>query len=341
MTKTFFLVSLFFWLSAASSVEVSSDQTSILWQTPIRHTKISTPAGWHYALVSTAVENANILNLNSTFQNELLPNAEARAASLNSAFFLWQQAWKQNAVAGPAMPSSIPSSMFGATPGYSELVARFETAARKFLVEVLGASPALAAAGRASPREGAPADCWSSAHRMNGGSWHPPHHHFTRTEVVSGVFYASIPRRDDRGRGQKAGALVFSDPRGFVAPFGHAHSVQPVEGMLVLFPSWLVHTVEPSSLATRRADEDPPDDLHETLQANVEAEVDGGATAVPPLATPPKREKAKKKKRRKSKPAASSVPVASSADWRISFSCNFHVPLTSDVSKVAAAGFAM
>merc|ERR1739848_246143 len=40
--------------------------------------------------------------------------------------------------------------------------------------------------------------------------------------------------------------LVFEDSRGFVAPFGRKHYHQPVQGELMLWPSWAPHAMTPN-----------------------------------------------------------------------------------------------
>jgi len=311
-------------LLVVTSAQVS-EHTTILWPTPIRHVEVKIPSNWHHPLSQRAIESALELSSNQTFQRQLLSGSEPHAASLNSAFFIWQHTWKQQVNTGKG--NGVPPTLFDSTPGYSDLVTHFEVSARKFLLEVVGTTPELASKGRVSPREGAPADCWSSVHNMNDGSWHPPHHHYTTTEVVSGVFYASIPE----GGHNTPGSLVFSDPRGFLPPFGQAHSVQPKEGTLVLFPSWLVHTVEPSVIGTRQ----------NSPGTSTAVEVDAVMDAVPTRAKLSKKVKYKKGKKQSGK-LASLLPESSiRSDWRVSFSCNLHLPSSSDVSKVAASGFAL
>jgi len=83
---------------------------------------------------------------------------------------------------------------------------------------------------------------WASVH--TGRSHHGPHN--TEDSMVGGVFYVKVPK--------KAGSLLFSDPRGKnsvmqapasvpTAPFHKLFQVDPYEGLLILFPGWLVHQV--------------------------------------------------------------------------------------------------
>jgi uncharacterized protein (TIGR02466 family) len=95
---------------------------------------------------------------------------------------------------------------------------------------------------------------WTSVHA--GGSEHPPHIH--EDSMLSAVYYAHVP--------PGAGPLVFEDPRGApvfaslrtafgnntplpLAPFHQTFRLHPHTGDLVLFPSWLRHSVERSVLS--------------------------------------------------------------------------------------------
>jgi len=94
-------------------------------------------------------------------------------------------------------------------------------------------------------------------------SAHSAHSHFAST--VSGVFYARVPRgsgrirfHDPRGEhkvlrdvyGKRAPPKYARDITGDMPPLAPFHSPYAVEvesGLLVLFPSWLVHEVEDNS----------------------------------------------------------------------------------------------
>jgi hypothetical protein len=75
---------------------------------------------------------------------------------------------------------------------------------------------------------------WASIHA--NGSYHVPHHH--NGNVLSGVIYVKTP--------DKSGAIVFDDPRGALPPFGKTFRIVPERGDIILFPSWLVHSVSPT-----------------------------------------------------------------------------------------------
>jgi len=74
------------------------------------------------------------------------------------------------------------------------------------------------------------------------GLYHMSHTH--PDAVVSGVFYAKVPER--------AGAIVFDDPRGPRPPFDGKLIITPEPGELLMFPSWLVHSVLPTLGSDRR-----------------------------------------------------------------------------------------
>jgi len=75
---------------------------------------------------------------------------------------------------------------------------------------------------------------WSSVHA--NGSFHSAHHH--QDASISGILYITTP--------PGAGAVVFNDPRGQLPPFGKSLQIVPKVGELILFPSWLVHSVLPT-----------------------------------------------------------------------------------------------
>lgn len=81
---------------------------------------------------------------------------------------------------------------------------------------------------------------WSSVHA--NGSYHSAHHH--QDAQISGILYITTP--------PDAGAVVFNDPRGQLPPFGKSVHIVPKPGQLILFPSWLVHSVLPTQGAQPR-----------------------------------------------------------------------------------------
>ncbi|KJE97532.1 hypothetical protein CAOG_007373 [Capsaspora owczarzaki ATCC 30864] len=81
---------------------------------------------------------------------------------------------------------------------------------------------------------------WATLH--HSGIFHMPHSH--PHELLSGVFYVKMPGN--------AGKIIFSDPRGPLTPFDNTIAIEPREGDLILFPSWLTHMVAPTSGSDER-----------------------------------------------------------------------------------------
>ena len=88
---------------------------------------------------------------------------------------------------------------------------------------------------------------WASVH--NEGGRHPLHDH--PDTLIAGTFYLHAP--------EDAGRIVFHDPRrAFAASSsgdrveGMNIAVKPVPGMVVLFPPWVGHEVEPTSSGEER-----------------------------------------------------------------------------------------
>lgn len=88
---------------------------------------------------------------------------------------------------------------------------------------------------------------WVSVH--TGNSVHEPH--MTEDSLLGGVYYVSVP--------PFSGRLELFDPRSGVQtvcpntvkelvnpPFHRTVEIQPEEGLLVIFPGWLVHGVQAS-----------------------------------------------------------------------------------------------
>ena len=89
---------------------------------------------------------------------------------------------------------------------------------------------------------------WINVNKKN--DWNVIHSHGQYT--LSGTYYVKVP--------EDSGQIVFRDPRPaainnnfFVNKFakGEFYKIKPIEGLLILFPSYLDHFVEPSN-----ADED-------------------------------------------------------------------------------------
>ena len=87
---------------------------------------------------------------------------------------------------------------------------------------------------------------WANVCRR--GHYHQPHSH--ATYHWSGVYY--VDAGEDSDEFAKSGNLEFQDPRGAVEmsgtpgnPFGRSVAVKARSGVMVLFPSWLLHWVNP------------------------------------------------------------------------------------------------
>ena len=86
---------------------------------------------------------------------------------------------------------------------------------------------------------------------LNRGGYHPPHHH--PGNWLSGVYYVKVPESaaEPGGRnGSEAfpGGLVFDGFTNLPGLSGHSDLVRritPVEGLLVLFPSYFMHATVP------------------------------------------------------------------------------------------------
>lgn len=85
-------------------------------------------------------------------------------------------------------------------------------------------------------------EAWGNIHERGGHN--QPHIH--REAMLSGCFYLQTP--------PGSGAIVFNDPRPgtlYSRPWGQGvnrwerRAIQPKAGMLLLFPHWLEHAVEP------------------------------------------------------------------------------------------------
>lgn len=81
------------------------------------------------------------------------------------------------------------------------------------------------------------------------GHYHKPHSH--ATYHWSGVYYVDSGAAASAEHPQ-AGTLEFQDPRGAAEmsgmpgnPFGRSIAVKPQSGTMVLFPSWVLHWVNP------------------------------------------------------------------------------------------------
>jgi len=76
---------------------------------------------------------------------------------------------------------------------------------------------------------------WATVNKQGIG--HDAHDHIEC--LLSGVYYPKVPG--------DAGQIMFQDPRGTRWPFNrNVFYIKPEEGDVILFPSWLIHTVLPT-----------------------------------------------------------------------------------------------
>jgi uncharacterized protein (TIGR02466 family) len=88
-------------------------------------------------------------------------------------------------------------------------------------------------------------NCWATINQKN--AFNTLHHH--PNSILSGVYYVKVP--------ENSGNLYFYDPRSggqmLLPPFHQMTPwtigkiiYKPIEGMFIIFPSWLWHGVEPN-----------------------------------------------------------------------------------------------
>jgi len=150
---------------------------------------------------------------------------------LNHDFYDWQMI--------PFKQTRKYWSGFEELPVFHKLSSMFRSAAKSYLMSI-GLSEQ-----DADLKSRSRTVIWASVH--TGESYHGPHN--TEDSMVGGVFYVKVP--------PNSGSLLFSDPRGKnsvmqapsqlpTAPFHQMFQVNPYDGLLILFPGWLVHQVAPS-----------------------------------------------------------------------------------------------
>lgn len=89
---------------------------------------------------------------------------------------------------------------------------------------------------------------WGWAVIMRAGDFNSPHVH--PDAHVSGVYYPDVPSQDSATEPEDGGRLTFYDPRpgATMHPLKGHQTVQtftPTAGSLVIFPSYLMHGVDP------------------------------------------------------------------------------------------------
>lgn len=88
--------------------------------------------------------------------------------------------------------------------------------------------------------------CWANINTEY--CWNDIHNHAESSALISGVYYVKVP--------ENSGNLRIYDPKFFkgISAFdqyyyrgrGNYLTITPVEGMLIFFPPWLYHMVEPN-----------------------------------------------------------------------------------------------
>lgn len=170
-----------------------------------------------------------------TYDDELLSSITDRKptdSEINHAFYRWQMSVLSK--------TGDYYEGYRKLPLFRKLIQNFQECAAAFLM-TLGYSEA-----DARNKAFHNTIFWASVH--TGKSVHEPHN--TRDSLIGGVYYVSIPAR--------SGRLAIHDPRGRSPvypirdqglpepPFHRVMSIAPREGLLVLFPGWLIHSVEKS-----------------------------------------------------------------------------------------------
>lgn len=153
-----------------------------------------------------------------------LPSGEDPTAQLgsdrskfNNAFFHWQS-------------DGGFRKVFSKYKAFKKLEYLQAVAADTFM-DALGSTPMF----RGTTRRTMPdVQSWATVH--SDCVFHGPHNH--GEILLSGVYYVRVP--------PGAGDLQLHDPRGPHGPFQTRLSLQPRAGDFVLFPSYLVHQVQPS-----------------------------------------------------------------------------------------------
>lgn len=108
--------------------------------------------------------------------------------------------------------------------------------------------------GKPAPRGSFRISAWGNISRI--GNYHRMHNH--PDSAWSGVYYVTDAPTNPGN--PLDGVLEFYDPRPFTemvevpgSPYGQRMLVRPMQGLMVLFPSWLYHFVHPVASQSLRA----------------------------------------------------------------------------------------
>jgi len=191
----------------------------MLWQTPVVHTNA---AAFNISLEQF---NANLGSLILTEYNKLIAqnkhvSKDSTQRSINALFYEWQTdrgGW----------------SKFENAKEVNTVVALVNRVADN-LLRIIGVDEAIV--GSRDKKLHA----WATVH--NDCIMHMRHSH--PKAMLSAVYYVKVP--------EKAGQIVLEDPRGPLPPFDNRLTITPKAGDLLMFPSWLMHMVSPTSGESQR-----------------------------------------------------------------------------------------
>ncbi len=127
------------------------------------------------------------------------------------------------------------------TPAVEQFAAQLRAAIERFKAGLTG-DPGHPFFGNIP--DGYAINLWATV--LGGGGHHPPHHH--EGNWLSGVYYARVPRSVSAAGEEQAGWIVFDGFTHLPGMAGHENfvrRVEPVEGLLVLFPSYFMHATVP------------------------------------------------------------------------------------------------
>ena len=214
-----------------------------LWSTPILKRTLISEDSAHNGQLNNDIKK-NILKGFNNFKSTSLSNGQWKGSgpnisfvdghSLNDLFFAHQhEFWSKNDGAlWPPLQTPVVQSLLGAI---RELVSRYLGAA-----DPVGQAKAKEENDNKAEKQAMKIFMWAGVH--SGCVCHLQHIH--AESAVSGTYYVSAPKG--------SGALVLTDPRGLLPPFGGRHIHQPKAGEVILFPSWLRHEVAPSCDVTEK-----------------------------------------------------------------------------------------
>ena len=86
--------------------------------------------------------------------------------------------------------------------------------------------------------------CWAAVH--HNGMFHEDHTH--PRSALAGTLYLELPQNHNHknNHANEPGALLLHDPRGPEPPFHRPYPIPPRVGTVVIFPSTLLHGVQPT-----------------------------------------------------------------------------------------------